>query len=330
MPPAAQRPVVVVTDQDFPDFSQETRICAEAGCELRLHSCANADDVIAAGADAAALLVNRAPIDARVLAALPACRIVVRYGIGVDNIDLAAARERRIAISNVPDYASGEVADHAVALALALVRQLPAIDQRVRGGQWRIFPDRPMPACAEMRFVTLGFGRIARQVAARARAFGFRLATHDPFITPEQAAAEGVAALSLEEAFATADVLSLHLPLSPATRHLVNRERLAAMKPGAVLVNTARGGLIDPAAVAAALQAGHLGGAGLDVFDPEPLDAASPLRTAPRTLLTSHVAWYSESSLPRLQRLAAEEAVRGIRGQALRSAVVPPYVPAPR
>jgi D-3-phosphoglycerate dehydrogenase len=168
-----------------------------------------------------------------------------------------------------------------------------------------------------MTFATAGYGRIARAVLDRAKGFGFKLAAYDPYATP----ADGIAALSLEELFQQADILSLHSPLTPETKHLVNSARLAQMKPTAIIVNTARGGLIDTTALAEALQAGTIAAAGLDVFENEPLQPDHPLRNCTNAILTSHVAWFSQSSVPKLQQLAAEEAVRGLRGQPLKNQV---------
>ena len=213
------------------------------------------------------------------------------------------------------------MADHAVSLALALGRQLPQIDKRFRGGLWKITPDSPMPAFREMTFATAGFGRIGRSVLERARGFKFKLAAYDPYVDAEKMAESGVRKLSLDELFAEADVLSLHLPLTPETQHLVNATRLQQMKSHAILINTARGGLIDTVALAGALQKGDIGYAGLDVYEEEPLGRDHPLFACENAILTSHVAWFSESSVPLLQRLAAEEIVRGMRNEPLKNQV---------
>ncbi len=292
-----------------------------AGFELVVDQCKTADEVIAAARDADALLVQWAPVNAAVIAALTRCKVIVRYGIGVDNVDLAAAKAKGIPVANVPDYGVHEVAEHAVALALAMARQLPQIDARTRGGVWKIIPDRPMPSLSEMTFATAGFGRIARAAHTMMSGFGGTRIAYDPFVTKEAMAQEGVEKVELDELFARTDILSLHLPLTPETKHFVNAARLASMKPTTVIVNTARGPLIDTVALAQALHAGTISGAGVDVYETEPLPAEHPLRGAPRALLTSHVAWYSESSIPRLQKLAAEELVRGLRGEPLKNQV---------
>ena len=317
------RPRVVITDHGYPHVETERELVEAAGGELVVAQCKTPAEVIAAAADADALLVQWAPITAEVIAALRRCRLIVRYGIGVDGVDLAAAKAKGIAVCNVPDYGVDEVADHAIALALALARQLPMIDRRVRQdpAAWTNLPPRPMPALREMTFATAGFGRIGRAVLRRAKAFGFRLAAWDPYVGDEDFGAAGVARLSEDELFQQADVLSLHIPLMAQTRHFVRARRLGQMKPTAVLVNTARGGLVDTFALADALRVGVIAAAGLDVFEPEPLPADHPIRGCENALLTSHVAWYSDSSVPRLQRLAAEEIARGLRGEPLRCQV---------
>lgn len=315
------KPRVVITDHGFPNLRHEEAVCAAAGLELVVAQCKTADEVITAARDADALLVQWAPVNAAVIASLSRCKIIVRYGIGVDNVDLAAAKARGIPVCNVPDYGVHEVASHAVALGLALARQLPQIDARLRAGTWKITPDRPMLALADLTFATAGFGRIARSAHTMMAGFGGPRLAYDPFVPAEVMAAAGVEKVELAALFARSDLLSLHLPLTPETRHFVAAGSLAAMKPTAIVVNTARGPLIDTVALAAALQAGTLGGAGIDVYETEPLPVDHPLRTAPRALLTSHVAWYSEASIPRLQQLAAEEVVRGLRGETLKNQV---------
>lgn len=311
---------VVVTDHGFPNLNPE-RTALGGECDLVDAQCKTAREVALAAADADALLVQFAPVDAQVIDALDRCRVIVRYGIGTDNVDLVAARRRGIPVANVPDYCIDEVADHSLALALALARQLQPIDRRTRGGEWKLGPVTPMPAFQTMLFATAGLGRIARAVLERASPFGFRLGAYDPYVREDEFAALGVRRLSLEDLFANASVLSLHLPLSPETLHFVNRERLASMRADAVLVNTSRGPLVDTRALAAALSEGVIAGAGLDVFEKEPLPDEHPIRSSPHAILTSHVAWYSEQSLPRLQQLAAEEVRRALQGEPLRNPV---------
>ena len=313
---------VFITDYGFSDIHQERHIINSAGHDLLAGQCKSPEAVLSAAADADALLVQWAPITAEVINGLNKCRVIVRYGIGVDNVDLVAAKARGIPVCNVPDYCIDEVADHAMALALSLARQLPEIDRRVRAGTWKITPDHPMPALSTMTFATAGFGRIARAVLARAGAFGCRLAAYDPYVKPEVFVANGIMQLTLEDMFRQTDVLSLHIPLTPETRHLINASTLAKMKATAILINTARGGLVDAAALADALRSRAIAGAGIDVFDPEPLPADHPLRHCNTSILTSHIGWFSDQSVPRLQRLAAEEVVRALRGEVLKNQIV--------
>ena len=308
---------VVITDHGYKSIEIEQAIVGAAGAKLEVGNGLESAALLDLIRDADALLVQWAKIDAATIAQLTRCKVIVRYGIGVDNLDLAAAKAHGIAVCNVPDYGIDEVADHAVSLAVALGRQLPQIDRRTRTGVWKILPVAPMPAFREMTFATAGFGRIARATLDRARGFKFKLAAYDPYVPAEAFAAAGVRQLTIDELFAEADVLSLHLPANEATRHFVNTERLRRMKPTAILVNTARGPLVDEAALAVALAAGVIAAAGLDVFQQEPLAADSPLRAVPNALLTSHVAWYSEKSVPTLQHKAAEEVVRALRGELL-------------
>ena len=312
---------LVVTDYGFPNLAPERAALEPYGVEVVGHQAKTADDVIAIAQDADALLVQWAPVNADVIAALDRCRIIVRYGIGVDNVDIAAATAKGIVVCNVPDYCLDEVADHTMALALATARQIVPIDARIRAGTWKITPDAPMPSFRASTFGLVGFGRIAQAVAERARGFGFRLAAYDPFASPEALAAQGVEAMPLDRLLAEADLLSLHAPLTPDTKHLLNADTLATMKPTARIVNTSRGGLIDGEALADALERGVVAGAALDVFEAEPLPDDHPLRRAPNAILTSHVAWYSEQSLPALQRLAAEEAARVLRGESPKNPV---------
>ena len=312
-----------ITDHGFPNLQQEEAVFKAAGIDLIVSQSKTADAVIATAKDADALLVQWAPINSAVIAALTQCKVIVRYGIGVDNVDLAAAKARGIPVCNVPDYGVNEVAEHAVSLGLALARQLPQIDARLRSGTWKITPDRPMASLREMTFATAGFGRIARAAHTMMRGFNGKRIAYDPFVPAAVMAAEGVEKVEVDELFTKSDILSLHLPLTPATQHFVNAARLAQMKRTAIVINTARGPLIDTIALSRALAEGVIGGAGLDVYEQEPLAADHPIRSAPRALLTSHVAWYSESSIPRLQRLAAEEVVRGLHGEPLKNHVNP-------
>jgi D-3-phosphoglycerate dehydrogenase / 2-oxoglutarate reductase len=311
--------IIPVTDYTFPNLDAERAILAAAGAQIAPHQCRDEAQVIDAIRGARVVLAQFAPITRAALASLAPGATVVRYGVGVDNIDLVAAADLGVQVAYVPDYCMDEVADHTVALLLALLRRLAPLEAELRAGGWAgIRAAGSLPPLNQIMVGFVGLGRIGRAVLARLRPFGCRFAVHDPALTADAAEALGVGLATLDELLAGADAISLHLPLTPATRHLINAERLARMRPGAVIVNTARGGLIDATALAEALRAGRLAGAALDVFEQEPLPVESPLRGAPRLTMTPHMSWYSDTAIGRLQRLAAEEAARAIRGEPLR------------
>lgn len=312
---------VVITDYGFASLDSERSVIESAGGELMTFQCRSEAEVVEAASDADAILVQWAPITASVINRLLRCKVIVRYGIGVDNVDLNAARQRGITVCNVPDYCIDEVADHTLALALALIRQIPATSGALRNGVWNPVPPLSMPATRQMTFATVGYGRTARAVLDRARSFKFNLVTYDPYLSGRSNIPEDVEVTDIETVLTTADVISLHVPLNRETAHMIDASALAKMKSGALLINTARGGLIDTVALAQALQAGRIGGAGLDVFEIEPLPSDHPLLACDNVILTPHIAWYSRLSVETLQRMAAEEAVRALAGEEVRSKI---------
>jgi D-3-phosphoglycerate dehydrogenase len=236
------------------------------------------------------------------------CQIIARYGIGVDTVPLDIATRLGIQVTNVPDYCIEEVADHSLALILALARGIVRGLDQVRAGGWDIPSLRPLRRQQGRTFGLVGFGRIARALAHRARALGYDVVASDPNLSDHAFGGAGVRPVGLDALFASADVISLHAPLTEQTHHLVDARRLATMRPGAILVNTARGGLVDYEAVVAALKAGRLGGAGLDVLESEPPAAGStPVSEVPNLIVTPHLAFYSEEALTELQRKAADQ-----------------------
>lgn len=307
---------IVITDHGFPHLDHERAVLEGAGHTVDVAPGKSEAELKAATRDADALLVQFAPVTAAIIENLDRCRVIVRYGIGYDNVDLAAAGRRGIPVCNVPDYCIPEVADHTMTLALTLARRVPQTEAALRAGGWKIMPPTPFPAFRDVTFVTAGFGRIARDVLARAKVFGFKLAAYDPYVPAEAFEDAGVRRLDEDELWTEAGVLSLHLPLSDATHHWVNAQTLARLRPGAIVINTARGALIDTSALAESLQSGHLGGAGLDVHEVEPLPGDHVIRSAPNAVLTSHTAWYSGASIPELQRKAAQAVARVLAGDA--------------
>lgn len=312
---------VFITDYGFADLQQESDLLTALGYEVHSAKSTTEEEIIMNAGDADALLVQWAPVTAKVIANLRKCRVIVRYGIGVDNIDLEAARQKSIPVCNVPDYCIHEVADHTISLALALARQLTETNSRMKQGIWKIIPPHPMPAFRDMVFATIGYGRIAREVLKRSYSFGFMVGAYDPNITDQQMLDEGVQPFTFEELITKSDIISLHLPLNEETRHIINITTINKMKKGAILINTSRGGLIDTTALTAALEQRKIL-AGLDVFETEPLPESHPLWQSEHALLTSHIAWYSERSVPQLQHMAAEEVLRGLRGETLKNRVL--------
>jgi D-3-phosphoglycerate dehydrogenase len=306
---------------------------AEAGLELLGAACdvvelAPGADLAAALADADALVVRSAtPVDAALIAAAPRLRVIGRAGVGMDNVDVDAATTAGIVVCNAPEANVVSAAEHALALLLALARHVSAAERSLRDGAW----ERERFAGIELADKTLallGFGRIGRLVAFRARALGMRTVAYDPFVTAERIAELGAEqAESIEAALAAADVVSLHLPVTPATRGLIDSQRLALLRPGALLVNAARGALVDEAALVAALRSGHLAGAALDVFAQEPLPPDSPLRDAPNLLLTPHLAGSTREALDRAGVVVAEQVVAALGGRPVAHALNLPFVP---
>lgn len=319
-------PHVVITDCDHDTIDPETRELAKAGYDLTLARCRTSAQVVEAGRLADGLITQYAPIDADALAGLERCKVIVRYGVGVETVDLEAAAERGVWVANVPDYGTEEVADHALSLLLALLRGVARLDRAVRAGEWEYSVVRPLRRLSGLTVGLVGLGRIGGALARRLRALEIAVLAHDPAGVPDALRALGVRGAGLPELLRSADAVSLHLPLSPATRHLIDAEALAAMPAHAVLVNTSRGGLVDGGALLAALEAGGLAGAGLDVLESEPPAPGDPLVAHERVIVTPHAAWYSEESYEALKVQAAREVVRTLEEGRPRSPVNEPVV----
>lgn len=310
-------PYILVSDCDLPGTVIEDTL---RGAGLRAERAASGapDDIAAAGADAVGLVVQWAPITGELMDRMPNLRVISRVGIGYDMVDVAAASARGIAVANTPSYCIEEVAAHTVAMIMAQARGLPAYDRAVRQGVWRAVDARPLAVRPSTTTVSvLGFGRIGSIVARGCRALGFRVLVADPYAPEEAVRAADCEIADIPTAVAQADVLTLHVPLTDDTRHLIDAAALATMKKGAVVVNTCRGPLIDEHALADSLRAGHLGAAALDVFDGEPLAPDSPLRDLDGVLLSPHAAWYSPEALADLPVHAAENIIRFLAGESV-------------
>jgi D-3-phosphoglycerate dehydrogenase / 2-oxoglutarate reductase len=308
-------PVIAVTDSVFPSLDPAKAALARLNPTYRMSKSVNADDIVAVAKDADAVLVTYAKLTRDVLMQLTRCKAIGRFGLGVDNIDLVTAKEKGIAVNYVPDYCIREVSDHAMALLLALIRKIPLSNKLVQSGRWE------MPAVVPIRRVEgtvlglIGFGHIPRLVAPKAQAFGIKVIAHDPYAKPEVFKAAGVEGVDFDTLLKTSDYVSVHAPLLPATRGLMNAAAFAKMKKGAYVVNTARGPLIDEPALIAALDAGQVGGAGLDVVAAEPLAKDSPLLGRDNVIISPHTAFYSIEALEELQSKCASDVARVLSGE---------------
>ncbi|MBM9468574.1 C-terminal binding protein [Nakamurella leprariae] len=310
----SSHPCVVITDCDHGDILIEQQVADQAGVTVQLAQVRTPVQVIEAAAGADAVLVQYAGIDAQVIDALPRLRGVSRYGVGVDTVDVAAATARGVVVCNVPDYGTEDVSDHAIALTMTVERGTAALAAGLRAGRTDLAAVKPLHRVTGRRFGVVGFGAIGRATARKARGLGYEVVAADPTLSIGTTVAD-VPVVTLDELVATSAVVSLHVPLGPATRHLIDASRLARMRSDAVLVNTCRGEVVDTEALVAALRNGVIRGAGLDVTDPEPLPAGHPLLQLSQVVVTPHAAWYSEESFVELKRRAMQHAVAAALGQ---------------
>ncbi len=307
---------VFVTDRSWPSYDDFTSRVEAAGGTVVFASATDEQTLICEGGEADVVVNSFAKVTPAFINALRHCETIIRTGISVDTIDVPAATARGIKVCYVPDYCQGEVADHTMTLAASALRRVAFLDKRMRSGVWNSVEAGGVPRLSHAVFGLIGFGAIAKKVAARARAFDMQVIAYDPYLDDEVFVEYGVQrAVKMEDALRDADVISLHLPLNPDTYHTIGESAFAAMKDGAVFVNTARGGLVDTEALIAALKSGKLGAASLDVFETEPLESDSELFKMDQVLLTPHAAYYSRESLPELQEKSTDEVVRVLRGE---------------
>jgi D-3-phosphoglycerate dehydrogenase len=308
---------IVITDYRFPDVEQERRAVEAAGGTLVTGQAVNEDQVAELCRDADAVLNVRAPVTRRAIAAMERCRIIVRYGIGVDSIDIPAATERGIMVANVPDYCLDEVSDHALTLLLMLSRQIASSMALAREGTWAVSTMPPVQRLRGQICGLFGCGRIGSLLAGKVSALGMRVIVHDPYLSDERAREMNAERVSFDELLARADYISLHAPLTDETHHRFGAEAFRKMRDSASIVNTARGGLIDESALLAALDAGRIAGAGLDVNESETV--VTPTRTSlvkhPKIIVTAHTAWLSREARATLQLRAIEQALACLRGE---------------
>ena len=309
---------VIITDYSFDNIELEREILAPLGCKLESLKSGKDQALLDLVKDADAVITQFAPITADVIGAMQNCRVIVRYGIGVDNVDLKAAAAKNIPVCNVPDYCIDEVADHTLALILAATRQIVPCTNVIKSGQWKLpVPLGALHALKDMTVGLVAFGRIGREVAARLKPFKCRILVFDPVVTADAVKDAGCVSATLDEVLAQSDLLSLHCPSTEKTKYMINATTIAKMKKGAILVNASRGTLVDTGALVAALQSGQLSAAALDVTDPEPPAADHPLLKMDNVVITPHDASATPQAVKRLRTDAASIAAMALRGEKL-------------
>ena len=319
---------VAIIDDRFGAYEQEESILGPIAT-LEVTRSTDPGDIAAGVRDADAVIVNLEPIPRPTIEGMRRCKIICRYGVGYDNVDIAAATECGIWVARVPDYGIEDVSDHALGLFLACVRKIPYTDRGIRDGGWGFRRNRPSYRIRGKTFGLLGYGAIARALHRKLSGLGLaRVLAHDPYVDEPEMHAAGAEPASVDELLAASDYVSIHAPLTPETRGMIDQGRLAAMKPTAIIVNTARGGIIDEPALAEALRAGRIGYAALDVFETEPLAADSPLRELDTVILTDHHAYYTEESVVELKTKAAQRVRTALEGGVPEAALNDPRRPA--
>lgn len=310
---------IMITDCDHKDIDPEKLIFGKAGLEFELVQCKTREDVIDKCKDAVALINQYAPLDRKVFEAIPSLKFIVRYGVGVDNINVKDATEFGIQVCNVPDYGVNEVADHALALMIENTRKVMKMNTQVEAGGWEYAEAIPIRRPAMQTIGIIGLGRIGTAFANRAKAMGYKILGFDvAFGIKDRTFPDFVEYVSFDELLRRSDIISIHCSLNETTADLFNADTFKKMKKGSILINVSRGGIVEEKALFEAVSSGHLGGAGLDVTKCEPLQADHPFRSCKNIIVTPHMAWYSEDSAEELKRKCAEECVSFLTGKSLR------------
>jgi D-3-phosphoglycerate dehydrogenase len=306
---------VMVTDDRYGTYAEEGAVLNEIGATLQVRNLASEEEAMATLPQADGILVNLFHLSARIIEGLARCKVISRYGVGYDNVDVEAATRRGIWVARVPDYCYQDVSDHALALLLACVRKIAYKDRKIREGKWNLHQDQPCHRIEGRTLGLIGYGAIARLLHRKVAGFGLaRVLATDPYVDPASIAEAGAASVDLATLLRESDFVSVHAPLSPETRGLIGQKEIAQMKPSAILINTSRGPILDEQALAAALRSGRIAAAGLDVFESEPLPPASPLRNLDTATITDHAAWYSEESMAELKTKAARNVAAVLAG----------------
>lgn len=308
----------VITDYTFPDLSIETQILEAAGLEVVSGQCKTPQDLIVLTASVDYIITQFAPIDADVIKSMSNCKVIVRYGIGYDNVDCETAKKKGIPVCNIPTYCIDEVADHTLSFILSMTRQLLANAKYVQNGKWGLGTDlSKMRGLYDSTVGIVGLGRIGQAVAKRLQGFGCRLMAYDPVVNSTQAASISCQLVDLDYLLSNSDIITLHCPSLPTTKNIINNSTLLKMKKGSLLINAGRGDLICADALTEALITGHLAGAAIDVFSTEPVPNDSPLLDMDNVLITSHIASASPQSAKTLRETAAQIVVISSKGESL-------------
>ena len=315
---SSTKPLVAITDWNFTDLNLEKEILESNQIELLCKQSKSESELISLVSEVDAVITQFSKINASVIGAMKNAKVIVRYGIGVDNVDLAAAHSYNIPVCNIPDYCIDEVADHTLAFVLATTRQVVPNTNHLHNGKWGLaVPLSAMQTLKELTVGVVGFGRIGREVVNRLLAFKCRVLVFDPIVSRTEITKAGAEAVPLDKLLEQSDIISPHCPSNEKTRRMFNQETFAKMKTGATFINVGRGDLVDSTALVMALQSGKLGGAALDVFNPEPIPAEDPILKMPNVVLAAHIASASPSAVKRLRETAANVAVLAIKGHPL-------------
>ena len=314
---------IIITDCDHPSVEIEKKILSEINPELTLETCKTEEDVIAVASDADGIINQYAPITRRVIESLKRCKVVARYGVGVDNIDVKAATENNIIVANVPDYCLDEVSTHALGLILACARKIIFLDRKVRERTWDFKIAKPLFRTQGKILGLFGLGRIARMVAQKASGFGFRIIAYDPYVSKVDG---GIKLVKFSQLLSDSDFVSIHVPLTVETRHSFGENELKAMKKTAYLINTSRGPIVDEKALYVALKEKWIAGAALDVMEKEPPDWENLLLKLDNLIITPHISFYSEESYVELKTKVAESVRSVLKGELPRAMVNPQVI----
>lgn len=307
---------VVVTDDRYGSYEEENRTLSELGIQVEVHDFKSSAEAIPVLETSHGVLCNLFPLNREIIMRMNNCKVISRYGVGYDNVDLGSATAKGILVTNVPDYSIEDVSDHALALLLGCVRKIAYKDRRIREGEWNL---HTIQRCYRIQGKTLGiigFGRIARAFCRKTSGLGLKTVhVYDPYVSENEISNAGAVNTGLETLLRASDYLSIHVPLNDKTRNLIDDQALRKLKPGSIIINTSRGQVIVEEALFKALKDGRIAYAGLDVYHTEPLDAASPLRTLDNIILSDHAGWYSEESIVELKTKAARNILEILKGE---------------